>query len=146
MEEIIDRDRAGRIRNATIDTEDGTYGNIDIYIAGAIERIKDHYIFWFLLRYRWEGNEIFQFFRRDGSTLSTVTQAFNEFVIGIDIQFLHRITGFIFSTGDAKEIDQARLIDLTIDDLGSDANVPEQVGELPSGAGIFLLLFKDKLI
>ena len=65
-------------------------------------------------------------------------------LVGEDVELLLLLALHVVAPGAAEDVDQAGAPDAGRDDLGGERDVVEQVGELPGGLGVLVLLVEDE--
>ena len=74
-------------------------------------------------------------------------QTFNKPLVGINIEFLLYIAALVLgAAGNAENVNQASLVYFPVDNLGSNAYVSEQPGELSCGVLKIFFGADDKLV
>ena len=118
---------------AAEDRENRADADVDVDVAGAVERIEDDDVFP-ELAIALDDHGIFVFFRRHDGHVAAVAQKLQQRLIRDDVELLDLLALDVRFARDADDAGQSRAANLSRDDLGGQRDSGQQPGELAAGA------------
>ena len=145
LEEILIAERFAKRGNPAVNAEDGSDGDIDVNVGTAIQRVDHHHILSFR-SFVMAEDVIVLFFRANARDRFAGGENAHEGLVGKNVQLLLVFVMGVLGARLSKDAGKARSIDLVIDNLGSDAYVSEQTGQLSGDKREFRLRVHDELL
>jgi len=110
-------------------------GNIDVYVAAAIERIEEADIFGIIAYLIVENDKFVHLFAANTRAADAMSQYTHELIVGEDVQLFYVLSLDVDSAGITQDVHQARLVDLYIDPFGGESHVTEEIAQFACGVG-----------
>lgn len=133
-------------RETAVDGEDGSYGDVDVDVRRAVERVHADHVAGSLGEPLLEENYLLVLLRCDAAAFAAGAQLVEEGFVGVEVELLLLLALDILDARASEDVHEARLVHFAVDLLGRDANVVEQPREAACGFGKFRLPLDDELV